>query len=109
VQPVPPGHGKWQVSTKGGTQPVWRQDGKELFYWSGDRKIVAVPVKSGAQFEAGVPKELFSVSTIGLGVLSNPSLLLRQPRRAALSSHSGRSRADSNNPSAELAELGALN
>jgi serine/threonine protein kinase len=70
VQPVPAGHGKWQVSTKGGTQPIWSQDGKELFYWSGDGKIVAVPVKIGAQFEAGVPKDLFSVSTIGLGVLS---------------------------------------
>jgi Tol biopolymer transport system component/predicted Ser/Thr protein kinase len=68
VQPVPAGHGKWQVSTKGGFQPIWRQDGKELFYWSGDNKIVVVPVKTSAQFEAGVPKELFSVSTTGLGL-----------------------------------------
>jgi len=66
VQPIPAGHGKWQISTQGGAQPVWRRDGKELFYKSADSKIVAVPVKIGATFEAGVPKELFPVSTTGL-------------------------------------------
>jgi serine/threonine protein kinase/Tol biopolymer transport system component len=66
VQPVPAGHGKWQVSTRGGAQPVWRQDGKELFYKSADSKIVAVSVKAGAAFEAGIPKELFPIRTAGV-------------------------------------------
>jgi len=65
VQPIPIGRGKWQISTHGGAQPVWRRDGKELFYKSADSKIVAVPVKIGATFEAGVPKELFPVATFG--------------------------------------------
>lgn len=69
VQSFPAGHGKWQVSTHGGAQPVWSRDGKELFYKSpplsdGD-KVFAVPVKTGAMFEAGVPRELFSVNTMG--------------------------------------------
>jgi Tol biopolymer transport system component len=66
VQPVPAGHGKWQVSTRGGTQPVWRQDSKEIFYKSADSKIVAVSVKAGASFEAGIPQELFPIRTFGV-------------------------------------------
>jgi Tol biopolymer transport system component len=31
VQPFPGTGGKYQVSTSGGGQPVWRADGKELF------------------------------------------------------------------------------
>jgi len=25
--------GKWQISTGGGSQPMWRADGKEIFFW----------------------------------------------------------------------------
>jgi Tol biopolymer transport system component len=59
VQTFPAGGGKWQVSTNGGQQPQWRGDGKELFYVSTDRKLMAVDVKRGATFEAGLPKALF--------------------------------------------------
>jgi eukaryotic-like serine/threonine-protein kinase len=38
------GAGKWQVSGAGGVLPVWRHDGKELFYWSLDNTLVSVPV-----------------------------------------------------------------
>ena len=65
VQSYPAGHGKWQVSINGGAQPVWSQDGKELFYKSLDNKLMTVPVKTGTTFEAGVPKELFPVITWG--------------------------------------------
>jgi dipeptidyl aminopeptidase/acylaminoacyl peptidase len=34
VQPFPPTSGKWQVSAEGGEEPVWRGDGRELFYLS---------------------------------------------------------------------------
>jgi eukaryotic-like serine/threonine-protein kinase len=68
VQSVPGGHGKWQISAHGGAQPIWRPDGKELFYKSADEKIVAVPVRIGASFEAGAPKELFPAAALGLFV-----------------------------------------
>jgi hypothetical protein len=55
----PEAHGKWQISTAGGNQPKWRSDGKELFYLSADGKMMAVPVKTGANFDAGSPTELF--------------------------------------------------
>ena len=59
VQSFPPGAGKFQVSTGGGTQPRWRRDGKELFYMATDGKIMAVDVKTASRFEAGTPHVLF--------------------------------------------------
>ncbi|HJZ78843.1 MAG TPA: hypothetical protein VKD91_00805, partial [Pyrinomonadaceae bacterium] len=67
VQSFPISGGKWQVSTTGGAQPQWRRDGKELFYLSPERKIMAVEVNgAGPTFVAGIPQPLFDarVSTI---------------------------------------------
>jgi hypothetical protein len=50
------------VSNAGGDQARWRSDGKELFYLSGDSSIVAVPVKTGANFDAGTPVALFQAN-----------------------------------------------
>ena len=57
--------GKWQISTAGGDKPRWRRDGKELYYIAPDRKMMAVPVKSGATFEPGVAVPLFEVRVVG--------------------------------------------
>ena len=63
VQSFPPSGGKWQVSTTGGAQPRWRPDGKELFYLTPDRKLVAVEVKPRpAAFEVGAPRLLFQTT-----------------------------------------------
>ena len=65
VSPFPSANGKWQVSSGGGQEPRWRQDGKELFYLSTDGKMMAVAVTTGlramagAGFEAGSPVALF--------------------------------------------------
>jgi hypothetical protein len=40
-------------------RPVWRADGKELYYATLDDKLVAVPVRAGARFEVGLPQTLF--------------------------------------------------
>jgi serine/threonine protein kinase/dipeptidyl aminopeptidase/acylaminoacyl peptidase len=65
VQPFPASAGKWQISTNGGSDPIWRPDGKELFYLATDGKIMAEPVKSDATFEPGIPKALFQTMFIG--------------------------------------------
>jgi serine/threonine protein kinase len=62
VTSFPEAHGKWQVSNTGGDQPRWRGDGKELFYLSTDSKIMAVPVKTGSNFDAGTPAALFQAN-----------------------------------------------
>jgi Tol biopolymer transport system component len=58
ISPFPSGTSKWQVS-RGGSEPRWRRDGKELFYLSAEGKMMAVPVKLGTSFESGAPVTLF--------------------------------------------------
>ena len=58
VQPFPGLAGKWQVSTTGGAEPRWSRDGRELFYWSGD-KMMVVEIETKAGFVAGIPHLLF--------------------------------------------------
>jgi serine/threonine protein kinase len=40
-------------------QPVWRADGKELFYLGTDGTITVVPVNATDEFEEGAPQRLF--------------------------------------------------
>lgn len=54
-------NGRWQVSVNGGALPVWSRDGRELYFIGPDRKLMAVPVKSGDQFQPGIPQPLFDV------------------------------------------------
>jgi serine/threonine protein kinase len=50
----------WQVTSDGGTFPLWSRSGRELFYVAPDGTIVAVPVEASATtWKAGSPAELF--------------------------------------------------
>jgi len=59
--------GNWQISTNGGTRPVWSRDGKELFFISADRKMMAVGMANAAgdKFDFVAPKPLFDVQISG--------------------------------------------
>jgi eukaryotic-like serine/threonine-protein kinase len=59
VQSFPMPGKRWRVSTNGGTFPVWSRDGKELFYFGADRRMMAVEVNAGSDFEPGVSKSRF--------------------------------------------------
>jgi Tol biopolymer transport system component len=59
VQPFPATGGKQLISTDGGSQPVWRADGKELFYLAPDGTLMAVPIDTTGQFRPGVAQALF--------------------------------------------------
>ena len=54
--------GKWMVSKDGGGIPLWRHDGKELFYLSPNGMAMAVDVNTTGVFQAGIPKPLFKVT-----------------------------------------------
>jgi eukaryotic-like serine/threonine-protein kinase len=58
VQSYPGPGGKWQISTGGGTEPVWNPNGRELFYRSGD-KMMAVEISTQPAFAASKPRMLF--------------------------------------------------
>jgi Tol biopolymer transport system component/predicted Ser/Thr protein kinase len=62
VQPYPGPGGKWQISTEGGTEPVWNPNGRELFYRSGSNKMMAVEIATQPSFAAGKPRMLFEGS-----------------------------------------------
>jgi eukaryotic-like serine/threonine-protein kinase len=49
-----------QVSLHRGVQPVWRRDGKELFYLALDGTIMSVAIESAAALTVGSPKALFN-------------------------------------------------
>jgi len=72
AQSFPGGGGKRQVSTSGGGGPRWRRDGRELFYYAGDGKLMAVPVRSGENFEVGAPISLFEFRAGTLEALFAP-------------------------------------
>ncbi len=61
--------GQWQVSTAGGIHPVWRPDGKELYYLNPAGAMMAAPVTvTGATLEPGAPVVLFPTRIYGGGV-----------------------------------------
>ena len=51
-----------QISIGGAVQPLWRADGKELFFLANDRKLMAVDVKAGATLETGPLRTLFQTN-----------------------------------------------
>ncbi|MEO7456869.1 MAG: protein kinase [Gemmatimonadaceae bacterium] len=61
VRPFPDvSGGRWQVSSGGGSAPVWAHNGHELFYASGTRMYV-VQVHPGPPFSAEPPRVLFDI------------------------------------------------
>jgi Tol biopolymer transport system component len=62
VQSFPSPGGKVRISTNGGTQLVWRRDGRELYYRALDNTLMAVPIRpsaGGDTLEPGAPVPLF--------------------------------------------------
>ena len=70
VKAYPASGGIKQVSTVGGTEPVWARNGKELFYRNGD-KMMVVAVETTPTFKAGSPRQLFERSFFREGLPSN--------------------------------------
>ena len=59
VQTFPPSGQKWVISNGGGSLPLWRRDGKELFYLTQDGKVMSAEMKSDSTFDSVVTKQLF--------------------------------------------------
>jgi eukaryotic-like serine/threonine-protein kinase len=53
-----------QVSTGGGVQPIWRPDGKELFFVSPNQQMMAVDITPGTSLQIGSIRTLFLTSLV---------------------------------------------
>ena len=58
VRSFPDASGKHRVSSHGGDRPVWRGDGKELFYVAPQGELMAAPVIAGDAFETGAAERI---------------------------------------------------
>ena len=69
VQPFPGPGTKVPISTSGGAQMRWSNDGKELFYLALDGRLMAVPLQRSSQGHAltpGQPVPLFDANVGGV-------------------------------------------
>lgn len=66
VSSFPAMSGTRQISTSGGCTPVWRKDGKELFYMAAQGQVMSVDVKAGFSLETSSPKVLFRAGEVPL-------------------------------------------
>src|SRR5262249_42123295 len=73
VQSFPdPKGGTWQVSVNGGgIDPLWRPDGRELYYVDLEGKLIAVPIQGGDALGNGTPVKLFQTPLSLQGVPSS--------------------------------------
>ncbi len=61
VRPYPNVNGgKWQVSSGGGSAPLWAHSGRELFYVA-NGKMQVVSIRPGPPFSADPPRVLFTI------------------------------------------------
>jgi eukaryotic-like serine/threonine-protein kinase len=67
VRPFPDvNSGRWQITTEGGTLPLWNSNGRELFYCM-PRTLMAVPIATNPSFKAEAPKSVFEGNYYPLG------------------------------------------
>jgi Tol biopolymer transport system component len=84
-EPPTPASRRWQASVNGGSHPRWSRDGRELFYLSPDRKLMAVTIQRQPMLQSSAPVELFQtpLSTIyylyGYDVAPNGRFLMNVP------------------------------
>ena len=67
VQSFPDAGEKLQVSTAGGNAPMWRADGKGLYYLGLDSTLMAVAIDTTGRVDAGPPQALFPTGMVNSG------------------------------------------
>jgi serine/threonine-protein kinase len=59
VRPFPDiNDGRWQLSSNGGTHPLWSRNGRELFFIAAGGMLTSVPIQPGQAFTYGKPAAL---------------------------------------------------
>jgi serine/threonine-protein kinase len=58
LRPYPGPDRRWQISSQGGTQPLWNPNGREIFYRNAD-KMMAVDLSTSPDVKLSPPRVLF--------------------------------------------------
>lgn len=66
VQAFPVAKERWTISTRGGSQPRWSSNGRELLYLEGDGTLMSVPTETAPSFVTGIPVPLFKTRLAGV-------------------------------------------
>jgi tRNA A-37 threonylcarbamoyl transferase component Bud32 len=61
VRAFPEAQGRWQVSSGGGTEPLWSSDGRTIYYRRADT-LFATAVQTGLTFVVGQRRTVFTTS-----------------------------------------------
>jgi len=62
LQPFPAGAPRWQVSNQGGNRPVWRGDGKEIYFIGPELKLMGATVRQSATgIKTDTPQPVFTL------------------------------------------------
>jgi Tol biopolymer transport system component len=77
---------KLPISSGGGTVPVWSRDGRELYFLSADRKLMAIEIGSGKTLNLHAPKKLFDTRATFYDVSNNGRFLMTVPSEQTASS-----------------------
>jgi Tol biopolymer transport system component len=80
VEPFPRTGGKIQISRSGGTKPIWRRDGAEIYYLSSDLHLMAAAfnITNG---RAETPQALFSIPNVGVFAVGRQYAVSRDGQR----------------------------
>jgi Tol biopolymer transport system component len=70
VRPFPGPGGRTQISTGGGTEPVWAPDGRHLFYIRGN-DLMSATVSSGSAVTAASRERMFSANSLPGSIHAN--------------------------------------
>ena len=82
--PFPHPGSRWQVSSDGGVQPLWR--GNEVFFWNAGQLWAAEVHAVGSGLQLGTPHALFTLSTTStLGQLRHTYDVTRDGKRFVIS------------------------
>jgi serine/threonine protein kinase len=93
VVPYPTVTNKSKVSPDGGAEPIWRRDGRELFYIDRNKRMMSVPVsRDGGGLTFGKPVPLFQshiANALGISYDVSPNgqrfiiAVVKEPRLSA--------------------------
>ena len=59
AEPFPISGARSQVSTTGGSQPIWRSSGEEVYFLAPDGRLMSATVRTGTTFSSDTPRPLF--------------------------------------------------